>query len=406
MSLLHLPPEILVQIFEHVGSLYFHEDPGRLVVCKQWYMYAHTAHYRELYFDSNSLRHWMSSHSARKRSQLVKGILEVLNLELTGFKDCKFTPMARSRSGLSTQSEERELNLAWIRDSDEDLVQFAKVARGRSGLSTENEELELKGAWIGNLNEDMTQLARVARKSGKLRVLRIKADARDSYLLFLFPGMRALLSVGNLTALELDLLGTYRKSQRNYPLDVHVCRIISAFLSTLRCLRLRLPYICADVLRLQHHETNLRLSEVLINLSLEENCTRTRKRKHSTPCSDPHSLIESPRASIEEQAAALVHNMASPKIFRVLDRVYPEFDELKVYFGRFGYFETQSFDVLTGKRMRLGDCSGWEDDGEIIPACSEAEFETPNDIFSTTSDELSPYDGMVESEIGSEEASG
>ncbi|KAK0747294.1 hypothetical protein B0T21DRAFT_343089 [Apiosordaria backusii] len=36
MSLLKLPPEILVQIFDHVGSSYFRSDLSRLAVCKQW----------------------------------------------------------------------------------------------------------------------------------------------------------------------------------------------------------------------------------------------------------------------------------------------------------------------------------------------------------------------------------
>lgn len=38
--LLRLPPETLTQVFDEIGSSFFHHDTGRLTVCKQWFKFA------------------------------------------------------------------------------------------------------------------------------------------------------------------------------------------------------------------------------------------------------------------------------------------------------------------------------------------------------------------------------
>ncbi|KAF2462814.1 uncharacterized protein BDR25DRAFT_122562 [Lindgomyces ingoldianus] len=356
MSLLQLPPEILIQVMNHVGSSYFREDLGRLTVCKQWFRFARTACFKDLQLFQKTLRRLLSSREVGRSLLLIKDSLEILDLGLKGFEGWSSIP--------ESQSYPQDVNALVASSWDGDL--------GRALLT----------AWTTALDNDLAQLAITAKESRKLRIIRIQASSEHHPLLPLLPRrdylslstIRAFLSGKNLTALELDLCGTLLMPRQEHRDDFHVCTSIGALLTTLRRLRLRMRSICADVLRPQHHDTSLRLSEVLINLSLSNESPMTTSAAHSTRCGPTGGGFLKLKADIEDQAEALAAHMVSPKIIRILTHTLPQ-------------LEMRSLDVLTGKCMKLADDMAWEDDGGTVQDDSDLESEILGDDFSTPSDE-------------------
>ncbi|KAK3063860.1 hypothetical protein LTS18_012179 [Coniosporium uncinatum] len=186
--------------------------------------------------------------------------------------------------------------------------------------------------------------------------------------------MRALLSAENLTVLELDLCGTRLTLQQDHGDDDHICGNIAALLPTLRRLSLPLRNICPDVLKCQPYAASLRLSEVLVNLSLSRESPLTTSAAHSTRCGSTGEGLLELEADIQDQAKALAAQMTSPKIVRILTHTLPK-------------IEMRSLDVLTGKLMDLTDEMAWDDDGKTVEEDSDPEPEIDTDDFSTSSDE-------------------
>lgn len=356
MSLLQLPSETLIQVMDYVGSSYFRQDLERLMVCKQWYLFASAACFKDLRLCQKNLRCLLSSPDARRSLLLVKDNLEILDLELKGFEDWGSIPPPR----------------AYPPDIN---VLGASVWHGEIGDA-------LLEAWTTVLDDDLNELASIAKESKRLRVIRIKALSEYHPLFphlprrdYLSPyTIQNLLSVKNLTTLELDLCGSNLMPLQEHHDDFHVCTSIGAILTSLRRLRVRMRTICADVLRLQHHNTSLRLSEVLINLSLSNESPTTTWAAHSKQCGSTVPGILSLQAAIKDQAEALAARMDSPKLIRILTHSLPQIEML-------------SLDILTGKRMVLADKMGWEDDGKTIKDVSDSESEILDDDFSTSSDE-------------------
>jgi len=329
---------------DHVGSSYFREDLGRLTVCKRWFGFARTACFKDLQLSQKTLRRLLSSRDVGRSLLLIKDSLEILDLELKGFEDWSSIPEPQS------------------------------YPRNGNALDA--------SSWATVLDNGLAQLAIIAKESRKLRIIRIQASSENHPLLPHLPRrdylslstIRALLSVKNLMVLELDLCGTFLIPRQEHRDGFHVCTSISALLTTLRRLRLRMRSICADVLRLQHHDTSLRLSEVLINLSLSNESPMTTSAAHSTRCGSTGGGFLKLKADIEDQAEALAAHMASPKIIRILTHSLPQ-------------LEMRSLDVLTGKCMILADDMAWEDDGKTVEDDSDLESEILDDGFSTSSDE-------------------
>ncbi|KAI1441524.1 hypothetical protein F5Y02DRAFT_294216 [Annulohypoxylon stygium] len=356
MSLLRLPPEILTQVMDHVGSSYFRHDLGRLTVCKRWFIFARIACFNNLQYSQKTLRRLLSSQDVERSLLAIKGSLEILDLELKRFEDWSSIP--------EPLSNPQDANIWDIFIWGGDL--------GRVLLAD----------WTTVLDNDLAQLAVTVKNSPRLRMIRIQASSERHPLLPHLPRrdylslstVRALLSVENLTVLELDLCGTHLMPRQEHGDDFHVCTSIGALLTNLRRLRLRMRSICPDVLRPQHHDTDLRLSEVLINLSLSEKSPMTTAAAHSTRCGSTGGGFLQLKADIEDQAKALAARMASPKTIRILTHSFP-------------HIETQSLDVLTGKNMTLADNMEWEDDGETVEDHLDLESEISDDGFSTSSDE-------------------
>ncbi|KAI0449990.1 hypothetical protein F5B21DRAFT_517792 [Xylaria acuta] len=299
MSLLRLPPETLAQIFDYIGSSFFREDLGRLTCFKC------TTLSRE------TLRSLVTSGAMKRPS--LKHSLETLDIELRGYHhSCSST--------FDPQQNAQESNVSNAAASNEAF-----------------NDIPVK-AWINVLNDDLAQLAIIAQQSRRLRTLRIRAwsspspdplDNPEDYLSL--PTIQHFLSMENLSVLVLDLSVSFLNSSGEQGKGLH---------------------ICPDVLKPRDPDDSLRLSVVVINLSLITN--------------QPGQRLLQLKADIREKTQALIARMASPENMRVLAHSLPQ-------------FETQSLGVLTGKTMVLGDDMTWDEDGKTVMEDSEPESELLDD---------------------------
>ncbi|KAH9879333.1 hypothetical protein J1614_002772 [Plenodomus biglobosus] len=311
------PPETLIQIFNY-----------------QWSKFAHTACFRHFNVTQKTLRRLLSPPCVESSLPLVKDSMEIMDLYLKGFEDWNPTPLSRHDSQAANMT-------TW---------------NGAHGLA-------VRAGWTIELNNDLHYLATIIKQSRKLHILRIRATIelhplfhlleRRDYLFL--STIHNFLSATNLTSLELDLSGTRLVSdqQQEHDEGLHICTDIAALLPTLQCLRLRMRNICADVLKLCQQGTKLRLSEVLINLSLSKESPLTTSATHATCCIPNSGGFLQLKADMEEQARILVAQMSDPKIVRILTHTLPK-------------FEMRAFDVLTGKTVRLSEDAEWDADGEAV----------------------------------------
>ncbi|KFG78215.1 hypothetical protein MANI_020491 [Metarhizium anisopliae] len=354
MSLYKLPPETLTQIFDQVGSSFFHEDLGRLTVCKQWFEYALPVFFKCIKLSQKTLRSLVSSR-VMKSPSLLQGRLEILELDLSGY----YAPF----STLYPENPASELDL--LKDSG----------------PNEAPREDTTETWIKDLGNDLTQLTIMAQRSHRLRTLRIRAwgylspqplDISDDYLPL--AAMQALLSMENLCVLVLDSSVSILAPSGEQGGSHHICPAIGTLLRTLRTLHVRMRSICPDVLKPQDPNESLHLSEVVVNLSLTTNLPGITSAAHSKRCGFQEGGLLQLKADIQEQAEALATKMASPKVVRILTHTLPQ-------------FETQSLDVLTGKTMILGDDMAWGEDGKAVEEDSGSESELLDEEFETFLDD-------------------
>ncbi|KAI0402444.1 hypothetical protein F4802DRAFT_369340 [Xylaria palmicola] len=347
MSLLRLPPEMLAQIFDKLGSAFFREDLGRLTVCKLWLEFALPAFFNDVILSQEKLRCLITSGVMKKPSPLNRS-LATLNIELGGYQHpCSSTS--------DPQENAQESNASNSISSNESLEDIS--------ITT----------WINDLNDDLAQLATIAQQSRRLRTLYIRARSAPSPDLlhdpvdYLSPyTIRNFLSVENLKVLVLDLPVNFLNSLGEEGKDLHICPTIGALLPTLDTLHIRMRSICSDVLKPPDSDDKLRLSAVVINMSLITSQPEVTSAAHARPCGVLTGGLLQLRADMQEQAEALAARMTSPKTVRVLTHLLP-------------VFETHSFDVLTGKTMKLDDDAAWDEDGETVREYSGPKSEISDD---------------------------
>ncbi|KFH44943.1 hypothetical protein ACRE_042420 [Hapsidospora chrysogenum ATCC 11550] len=250
MSLLRLPPETLVQIFDEIGSSFFREDLDRLTVCKQWFEFALPTFYKCITLSRETLRSLIASGGiigTPSHPPPLSDSLETLDIELRGYYQlCTSSPR-----------------------------EYLRLSNSSDGATTAPNEVPRQDpleTWQRDLNSDLSQLAVVAQQSPRLRTLRIRAwssrsllDSPEYYLQL--PTIQTFLSVDNLSVLALDLSGSFLDSSGQQGDGRHICPAIGAVLCTLRTLHLRMRNICPDVLKPRDPISSLRLGVVVVNLS-------------------------------------------------------------------------------------------------------------------------------------------
>jgi hypothetical protein len=306
MSLLGLSPEILIEIFDYVGSAYFRSDLARITVSKQWGKYAHTACFQDLCINQKTLRHLVSSPYLQASARPIKDSLRSVSLTLSGFDD------------------------------------WSSVNKNTGD--------PIREPWQTKLTENLEFLAVITSASPKLRFLSIKATTEPSYSC---PGpprqdyvylstIRSFLSASNLSKLDLDLCGSRLISFRSDPHEgsqlPHICPLIATHLTNLQSLRLRMREICPDVLKIQTTSTKLRLKKVIICLSLADESSSVNLSSYALRCGSVPgawgviSRDEVDRltqdflhlkTAMETQAQVLVTHMADPEMVRIVAHTPP-----------------------------------------------------------------------------------
>lgn len=349
MPLLHLPPETLKQIFDYVGSSFFHENTSRLTVCKRWFEFARVACYQNVTFSPETLRTFMSSEIL-KRPGPFRDNLETLTLNLGVHQ----APVHAAGPSRLTR-----------KDTLYSTVQHRPVRDGRDQT------------WRESLDKDLQQLASIIQLSRRLHFLHIQTygspkpdplDGPEDYLPLC--SIQATLSVENLKTLVLDLPGGVLTPSEDQEENSHICPTIGALLHKLHYLRLRMRSICPEVLKPRDSRENLHLRGAVINLSLKMGVPGITSAAHSKRCGPLAGGLLQLKADMQEQAEALGASMASPKLIRILTHTLVQ-------------LEIESLDVLNGKRMILEDSMQWDEDGSTIEEDShtESDFSDESSTF-------------------------
>ncbi|KAI1293244.1 hypothetical protein F5Y03DRAFT_332231 [Xylaria venustula] len=345
MSLLRLPPEILVQIFDQIDPSFFHEDIRRLTICKQWLEFVLPVCLKCVKLSQETLRSLMVSRAIERSSTLIRSV-ETLDLELRGYPSY--------------------ISSFYLQENTEKLDDFA------APVSNETPNDISVETWVKSMGNNLSRLAVIAQQSRRLHTLRIRARNSPSpeilenpvdYLSL--PTMQSFLQLDNLSNLVLDLNTNFLDSRVDQRNGLHICPAIGALLGTLRTLHLRMRSICPDVLTARDSNDNLNLRVVVINLSLITNQPGITAAVHSERCGSGVGQLQL-RADIKEQAEALVTRMASPKTIRILTHSLPS-------------FQIRSFDILTGNTMTLNDGAAWDEDGRTVVEDSEPDSDFSGD---------------------------
>lgn len=328
MALLRLPSEIILQIFEDVGSSYFRLNSARLTVSRLWCEFALSMCFQDLSIDHNTLKELFDPPYKQTSLRRAMSSMKSLSLTLGGLNSWNL-PRQVSGNELSPGSRGR-----WRRRED----------------------------WRAEIDLYLIRLNMVLRGSPKLRSLRIHAISelhprqsifgRRSYLFF--PRIRDLVTLKTLTSLELDLWGSQLKQAEGFWREQgnHICPHIATMLTRLHRLRLRLCCICPGAINLPPETSNLRLEELIINLSIFVDPSISTRKSHASRCNaaytDPFPEFCN---DMENEARLLVPKMASPKTVRVLTR-------------RGSDRALRAFDATTDRTMKLSEVAEWDDEGE------------------------------------------
>ena len=326
MSLLDLPPELLCYIFEDVGTTYFKQDIGRLMISRQWYTVARRGFFRDVTLRAGTLRKLMSLHASRPETLTPPlACLEVLAVKLAGYAGVKAAE---------------------------------------------------RGHFSAALNADVVQLGALVRNAPRLKSLHVRAsgwahpdDGEHAVSYLSLPTVHALLQVPiRLEVLVLDITTTLSPSPLLLSADspashFHACSAIASLLPTLRVLHVRMPSICPDVLvpPNSHALDNPRLQEVVVNTSLKDTDNLGNlSTYHARPCGHRITSVPVLWERLYEKAELLAAQMQAPKTVRIIKHRLPTFQLI-------------TMDVLTGDEMELADDQGWGEDGKVIEVGPEPE---------------------------------
>lgn len=130
--------------------------------------------------------------------------------------------------------------------------------------------------------------------------------------------------------------------------------------------------ICSEVFKFeeQGNDAKFRLEEVIINLSLVGESSRTSAAGHATNCAvygDMNSTW-----TFKRRARALVERMARPRMVRLLKQEDRG-------------FRLRAYDVLTGKSVTLRENADWDEEAE--PGDDEDEESENSNLDSSNDDE-------------------
>jgi hypothetical protein len=342
MALLELPAELIFHVMDYVGSTYFHQDLSRLTVCKEWYRYALPSSYKDISLSQSSLQSLLKTPNVAHTLTSICTSLDTLSIVFTG----------NERPNHSTTFD---ISSTDSTGADNEAAMSSPVI----------------------LDADLARPARTAKEAQKLRCVHIRAPNGHASIslqplhheLVRASTIQGFLSAQNLAVLDIDPCG---KSLVPPPEGgEHICHSIGSLLATLTHLRLRMRTICVDALTPPKHAMNMRLTEVIVNLSLYDETLVPSPATHATPCTGGGKLKL--KNDMEGRAKDILKSMSSPKTVRVLTHTLPK-------------LRIRSLDVLTDKYMELEEGAAWDDDGRTIVDDVDSESDIVTDSSSVLSD--------------------
>ena len=359
MLLLQLPPEILTQIFCFCGSLYFQQDSRRLTISKRWFEFAFPVAWRDLTLSPKGLASLHDSKILMKRTSF-RHYIQTLYLKLGG---------------------DREIPLVTEPIDEDDRIDFH---------GTRIPPMDPAWAWIPRMNSNIHALIFITGFGYRLHTLRLQSlplpppEELAYPELYLMPDtVRASITAYTLRHLVLDITQPFLPNRHDPEDKRHLCKFVARVLRNLQTVHLRLPHICPVALTPPPSHTALPLTDLVVNLSLYSDVPGITSAKHSSRCFPDQGGLAQP---IRKQAEILTKRMESPKVVRVLTHLPVQ-------------FELRSFDVLTGKTMKLAMDAEWDDDGEVVEEDeSEPEFtdSDANDSFFDEEEDNDDADGNNE----------
>lgn len=316
MSLLQLPPEILLQVLCLVGSDFFAASVDRLSVSKQWFDIAYPVFLGDVTLTSKALDRLFSQPIKQSTLDSLQRHAGAVQMKLRGFDQ-------------------------WQEVSANSEVSVRDISK-----------------WTARLEENLGRLSTLLTGSTRLKVLAVQAmpelhntglsTSRRSYLSL--GSVDKLLLADNVTSLDIDFGGTALSSRRGSHL--HLCEAINVRLPSLRRLRCRLCQICPEILSIDPDAHYDNLEEVIINLSLSEMTPVEAAYRYPARCNSQRNFTHL-LAALEERAALLAERMRTVKMVRLISHSLPS-------------MQICAFDALTGRRMRLKSLQEWDADGEDI----------------------------------------
>ncbi|KAG6079156.1 hypothetical protein E4U16_001212 [Claviceps sp. LM84 group G4] len=323
MSLLRLPPEIVLSIFRLLGSAFFRRNVRRLLVSKWWYELAWPVFYQDLRFRAGSLERFILASKSVDLLYSIRKNVRTVKLVLNGFEDWHSVLSASNAAG-----------------------------------STEL-DLQIVDTWTSKVNGHVASLADILQHCTGLRLLKVEARPETHPLQlnlqrrdYLAPSpLASLSSLSQLTCLEIDTAGTRLMDDNDAP-KVHLCSKIRTIFPTLRRLRCRMNSICPTIFDVSAGSLPLALEDFIVNLSLSDIRGSDTSYRYPSRCEAlPADNFPRLKTDMESGAKKLVPLMKNPRIVRVLSHTFPG-------------MKLHSFDVLIGRRMEIKPNAPWDADEE------------------------------------------
>lgn len=291
---MQLPTELLLAILQHLGPEFFQDEHERLTVCKRWHTVARLVFYESLQLSVNELPALLRSEGIDDRLKTIKHSLRVLSIELR-------TPYKMKH-------------------------RFPHVVSAHP---------EFEG-WSVAMNADMAAVASLLQGSSKFQELHLTRHTEERCL--------SLKSVGSLLSAAKRLAVLELDTSVSLPDDTHICPLIGSLLRSLRSLRLRMRYICPDVLRLVDDACSIPLKTLVVNLAAHNmiTCDSFNVRRCDTGFGSSSELV----GEFLEHARSLATRMVDA-------------EEITVVFRNRGV-QLKSVDLLTSKRRHINVFGSWE----------------------------------------------
>lgn len=267
MSLDSLPLEILSMILHDVGASEFRERIDRLLVCKRWYSVAQSVLLGDLQLSARQL--FRFPPPSEHMRTLLKTEVRHLSVRLVGWED----PSVADDSDRERHLDEWRLRL-------------------------NNKLLEL-----ASMLPDLVHLKGVSFEAfSTIDPARPHLPPRD-YLWNMSMGrLLSKIPTHGLTTLVLDTCGSFFMCHIPNGEVLHVCPLVAQQLVTLRHLRLRMCYICPQILRLSDNEdARFPLESLIIDLKVH---TGPSWARYAKDCSMPQSSYALQTKMVETVAHA------------------------------------------------------------------------------------------------------